>query len=97
MVMLPALLDTFCSAVVAALDVLETAVLLIDAFCVDIPVVPMVIEAGVVGPAAKAAAVTADKAKKMADFMVILQKRVWVQVFPTAPQIQAVGRFDNTF
>ena len=85
MVMLPALLDTFCSAVVAALDVLETAVLLIDAFCVDIPVVPMVIEAGVVGPAAKAAAATADKAKKMADFMVILQKKSLVSGFSNGP------------
>ena len=76
MVMLPALLDTFCSAVVAALDVLETAVLLIDAFCVDVPVVPMVMDAGVVGPAAMAAAATADRAKKMADFMMIPNK-VW--------------------
>ena len=74
MVMLPALLDTFCSAVVAALDVLETAVLLIDAFCVDVPVVPMVMDAGVVGPAAMAAAATADRAKKIADFMMISNK-----------------------
>ena len=75
MVMLPALLEIFCSAVVLAPDVLVTGALT-DAFCVEVPVVPMVMEAGVVGPAAMAAAATADRAKKMADFMMIPNK-VW--------------------
>ena len=76
MVMAPALLETFCSAVFFSWDVLDTVVPVIDAFCVEDPAVPIVMAAGVVGPAAMAPAATAERAKKTIDFMMIPQKKL---------------------